>query len=138
MSQNHMRKTKFEYHLHRDTELFFFSSDLACRLHKVKINMVLELNPGGHRILFSSVRMCGHLPSKVALYSLGMTQTISVQYHVFMYSAAKFIPIFAKKSLKDSAITLSSETIVSLIKSSLTLGDLHFRPEMAFIKDQLF
>jgi hypothetical protein len=28
MSQNRMRKTNFEYHLHRDTELFF-SSDLA-------------------------------------------------------------------------------------------------------------
>jgi hypothetical protein len=82
MSQNHIKKTKFEYHLHRDTELFF-SSDLACRLHKVKITMVLEFNPGGHLILFSSVRMCGHLPSKLALYSLGRTQTISVQYRVF-------------------------------------------------------
>ena len=81
MSQNRMRKTKFEYHLHRDTELFF-SSDLACRLHKVKITMVLELNPGGHRILFSSVRMCGHLPSKPAL--------ISVQYHVFQIDFLAF------------------------------------------------
>jgi hypothetical protein len=51
MSQNRMRKTKFEYPLHRDTELFFLG-DLACRLHKVKITMVLELNPGGNRILF--------------------------------------------------------------------------------------
>ena len=75
--------------MHRDTELFF-SSDLACRLHKVKITMVLELNPGGHRILFSSVRMCGHLPSKLALYSLGWTQTISVQYHIFQNDSLAF------------------------------------------------
>jgi hypothetical protein len=80
MSQNHMRKTKFEYHLHRDTELFFSSDP----------RMVLELNPGGHRILFSSVRTCGHLPSKLALYSLGRTQTISVQYHVFQIDSLAF------------------------------------------------
>jgi hypothetical protein len=51
MSQNRMRKAKFEYHLHRDTELFF-SSDLACRLHKVKITRVLELNPGGYGMVW--------------------------------------------------------------------------------------
>ena len=72
-----MRKTKFEYALHRDMELFF-SSDLACRLHKVKITIVLELNPGGDRILF--------FLGCVAIYK---AKLLSIQFNI-MYSKLIF------------------------------------------------
>ena len=55
---------------------------------------------------------------------------------LFVDSAAKVGPMFTKKSLNDSEISLSSETILSLTRISLTGEDLLLLPVSEFISFQ--
>ena len=55
---------------------------------------------------------------------------------IFVDSAAKVGPMFTKKSLNDSEISLSSETILSLTRISLTGEDLLPLPVSEFISFQ--
>ena len=55
---------------------------------------------------------------------------------IFVDSAAKVGPMFTKKSFNDSEISLSSETILSLIRISLTEEDLLPLPVSEYISFQ--